>query len=61
MNDAIKTGEAARRWRMVLGKTDQQDEIALSQADLAMDRTLESVYGQEAAGGRGRGKKKGAV
>lgn len=53
MNDAIKTGEAARRWRMVLGKTDQQDEIALNQTDLDMDRTLESVYGQGMAGGRG--------
>jgi Mg-chelatase subunit ChlD len=47
-------GELARRWRLVLGGTPDEAAGALSVEDLALDRTLEALYGgEERKGGLG--------
>jgi Mg-chelatase subunit ChlD len=51
MNDG---GELARRWRLVLGGAPDEVAGALSAEDLALDRTLEALYGDtERKGGLG--------
>ena len=54
MPEPTSSKEQQRRWRLVLGSDDPQSAHTLSPEDLAMDRSLQALYG-EAEGGRSAG------
>lgn len=51
----LDPNEQARRWRLVLGASGAEGACQLGQADLAMDRTLASLYNADESGKRSAG------